>query len=159
MKLFFLMVLCLLACSRDGRAADDTKMTLGFGPSVDGQTNPKMFAAGLENDWGNFALYTHCGALFESPFNPFCALVPSARVQTPDGMFIRMGVGPAWFAHSDSRLSSHYEFNISAAWGYYQGTVEMGLEADHFSNAGLPIANPNPNLGSDHILIYLGFPI
>lgn len=148
-----LITALMLIGSIEARAGD--YLTLGFGPSVDGETNPKMAALGYEKTWGEFSLYPHCGAMFEAQINGWCAIVPGVHVETTSGIFTRVGVGPSLFQHTDDRLSSNFEFNISFALGFIQGPVIVGIEGDHFSNAGLPIVNPNPNLGSDHILLLI----
>lgn len=158
MKKYFLAFLFLLSVQVIAGAlgfltskafADADHITVAFGPSVNGNTNPKMGAVGYEKVLGNLSLKAHGGAVFSAPWNAFIAAVVSARVETPSGLFMRTGVGPAWFAHTDERLSSRGEFNISTAVGLVQDGFAVGLEHDHFSNAGLV----PPNLGSDHVCL------
>ena len=127
--------------------------TIGFGPSVDGTTNPKEFALGYEKTWGEFGLFTHCGLLFESETNGYCAIVPGVHIQTLSGIFVRAGVGPAYVINTDARISSHFNFNIDFMLGFYQGPAFFYGEAGHLSNAGLT----PPNLGDDHLLIGIGW--
>lgn len=144
MKLFlaFLMLFSVPAFAVD-------HITVAFGPSINGTTNPKMGAIGYEKVLGNLSLKLHCGAIFSEKWNPWCALPISARVETASGLFMRTGVGPAFFKMTDERLSSRWQFNISTAVGLVQDGFAVGLEHDHFSNAGLV----PPNLGSDHIML------
>jgi hypothetical protein len=151
----FLIGLAVILVGHRAHAGD--YVTLAFGPSVDGTTNPKLAAAGYEKTWGEFSIYSHCGALFEDPINPFCAVVPGVHIETVSGIFTRVGVGPALFTHTNSRLSSRPEFNISFALGLVQNGFIVGLEGDHFSNGGLPLASPNPNLGDDHVSLLVEF--
>lgn len=138
----------LLLCQSQARADN---LSIGFGPSLDNNTHPQMLTIGHEKIWGEFSVYTHCGAMFESPWNPWCAVVPSVHIESTSGIFTRAGVGPALFGYTDDRLSSHFNFNISWTVGLTQNGWEAGLEADHFSNAGLwP-----PNLGSDHLCLVI----
>lgn len=133
--------------------ADDI-VTIGFGPSLDGTTNPKELALGYEKTWGELSLYTHCGALFESETNGYCAVLIGVHIETPAGVFTRLSVGPAYVLHiSDPRISSNLNANIVAALGVYQGPAFGGLEFGHISNAG---AVP-PNLGDDHGLVQIGW--
>jgi len=143
----YLVSILLLALSCPAFATDH--LTLAFGPSLNGNTNPKMGIIGYEKVLGNLSLKAHCGAIFSALWNPFCALPISARVETNSGLFMRVGVGPAYFHHTDERLSSQWEFNISSAIGLTHDGFAVGIEHDHFSNAGLV----QPNLGRDHLLL------
>jgi hypothetical protein len=131
-------------------------LTVAFGPSVNENTNPKMGAIGYEHVSGNLSLRAHAGWIFSDPWNPFVAAVVSLRVETAAGAYMRTGLGPAWFHHVDNRLSSRWEFNISTAIGLVDvGGAAVGLQHDHFSNAGLV----PPNLGSDHVSLVVEVPI
>lgn len=145
MKMIFACLMLLI--SVPAFAVDH--LTLAFGPSINGSVNPKMGAIGYEKVLGNLSLKAHCGAMFTEKWNPWCAAVVSARVETTSGLFMRTGVGPAYFGHTDDRHSSRGQFNISTAIGLVQNGFAVGLEHDHFSNAGLV----QPNLGSDHVCL------
>ncbi len=135
---------------------DRDHLTIAFGPSVNGNTNPKMGALGYEKVLGNLSLRAHTGFIFSDPWNHFVAGVVSLRVETAAGAYMRTGLGPAWFHHVDDRLSSRWEFNISTAIGLVDvGGAAVGLQHDHFSNAGLV----PPNLGSDHVSLVVEVPI
>lgn len=135
---------------------DVDHLTIAFGPSVNGNTNPKMGAVGYERVSGNLSLRAHAGWIFSDQWNPFVAGVVSLRVETTAGVYMRAGLGPAWFKHVDERLSSRWEFNISTAVGLVDlGGAAVGLQHDHFSNAGLV----PPNLGSDHLSLVVEVPI
>jgi hypothetical protein len=132
--------------------ADDI-VTVAFGPSLDGTTNPKEFALGYEKTWAELSLYTHCGAIFEADLNGYCAVTVGVHIETPSGLFTRATVGPAYVARMNERLSSHFNFNLVFAVGAYQGPAFFDIEAGHLSNAGLwP-----PNLGDDHALAQIGY--
>ncbi len=146
--LFLAIVLMPATCAR----ADDI-ITVGFGPSLNGTTNPKEFALGFEKTWGEFSLYTHCGLLFEGETNGYCAVLVGVHIETPAGVFTRAGVGPAYVAHTSDRISSNVNANISVAVGVYQGPAFAAIEYGHLSNAG---AVP-PNLGDDHALAQIGY--
>lgn len=133
--------------------ADDIG-SIGFGPSLDGTTNPKELALGYEKTWGEFGLLTHCGLLFESDTNGYCAIVPGVHIETESGIFVRAGVGPAYVAKiSNPRISSHWNANIDFAIGVYQGPAVAYIELGHLSNAGAVL----PNLGDDHALVGIGW--
>lgn len=132
--------------------ADDI-VHIGFGPSLDGTTNPKELALGHEKTWGEFSVLTHCGFLFEAALNGYCAVVPGIHVETPSGIFVRAGVGPAYVINTNDRISSHVNANIDFMAGVYQGWGYIYGEGGHLSNAGFV----PPNLGDDHLLIGIGF--
>jgi hypothetical protein len=150
MKLFLGVI--ILACLSSIAAADDLG-TIGFGPSLDGTTNPKELALGYEKIWGEIGIYTHCGLLFENETNGYCAVVPGVHIETLSGIFVRAGAGPAYVLHTDNRISSHWNVNVDFALGVYRGSAYAFLEGGHISNAGLV----PPNLGDDHGLIGLGW--
>lgn len=80
-----ILALLLLAVSSFARA--DDIINVGFGPSLDGTTNPKEFAVGYEKTWGEFGIFTHCGLLFESDLNGYCAIIPGVHIETASGIF------------------------------------------------------------------------
>jgi hypothetical protein len=125
---------------------------VGFGPSLDGTTNPKEFAIGHEKVIGEFGLLSHCGLLFEGELNGYCAIVPGVHIETLSGIFVRAGVGPAYVLHTSDRISSHWNANIDFMLGFYQGWGLIYAEGGHLSNAGFV----PPNLGDDHLLIGIG---
>lgn len=135
--------------------ADDIA-TVGFGPSLNGNTNPKEFALGYEKTWGEVALYSHCGAIFEQLTNGYCSTGLGVHIETPSGLFTRATVGPAYVLKiSEPRLSSHWNANIVFAIGAYQGNAFFDVEYGHLSNAGVV----PPNLGDDHALAQIGWKI
>jgi hypothetical protein len=128
--------------------ADD--LVLSFGPTLNGNTNPKMAGIGYEFILGDeVSLMPECRGIFNSPLNGACALVLSARVETASGLFMRLGAGPAWVFRTDDRVSSNFNFNLQGVIGIAAKGWYLGAGYWHYSNAGLPIAYPNPNLGRD----------
>lgn len=151
----FLTVFGLLftvACVSKAAKADDF-IHIGFGPSLDGTTNPKEFALGYEKTWGEFGVFTHCGLLFESSTNAYCAALLGVHIETISGIFVRAGVGPAYVENISDRISSHWNANIDFMLGAYQGPAFFYAEGGHLSNAGLV----PPNLGDDHLLVGIGW--
>lgn len=147
-------ILFVIACTCKTVRADDI-VHVGFGPSLDGTTNPKEFALGYEKVWNEFSVFTHCGLLFESSTNGYCSIVPGVHIQTISGIFVRAGVGPAYVIHTSDRISSHLNANIDFMVGFYQGPAFFYAEGGHLSNAGwVP-----PNLGDDHVLVGIGWRI
>lgn len=135
-----LAAILLLSCT-----AHADHLSISFGPSLNGGTNPKFAALGYEKVFDPGSLLFECGGMFEAPIIGVCSAVLSARVQTQGGMFVRMGVGPAFITHTDDRLSSIFEFNIQSAIGFTQEGWDIGIGYRHYSNAGLfP-----PNYGRD----------
>ncbi len=146
------VILYVCACTARVARADDIGY-LSFGPSLDGTTNPKELALGFEKTWGELGLLTHCGLLFESGTNGYCAVPIGIHIETLSGVFVRAGVGPAYvFKISDPRISSHWNANIDFMMGFYQAWAFFFFEGGHISNAGVV----PPNLGDDHALIGLG---
>ena len=129
-------------------ASHGNQLAISFGPSLDGGTNPKYAALGYEFLGAMSSLLGECGGMFESQTNEVCMIVLSARVQTPAGLFTRVGVGPAVVFHTDDRLSSVGEFSLQGMVGLAQGGWDIGAKFQHFSNAGIV----PPNLGRDFIL-------
>lgn len=140
------------ACLCFSAKADDI-VTVGFGPSLNGNTHPQEFALGYEKTFGELSIYTHCGAIFEQETNGYCAVVLGVHIETPSGIFTRAGVGPAYVLRTSDRLSSHGNANIVVAVGVYNGHAFGDLEYGHLSNAGLV----PPNLGDDHALAQIGW--
>lgn len=127
-------------------------LVLSFGPTLNGNTNPKMAGIGYEYITGDeTSLMAECRGIFQSDFNGACALIISARVETPSGLFMRIGAGPAWVFRTDDRVSSNFNFNLQAVMGLAMHGWYLGAGYWHYSNAGLKLADPNPNLGRDFI--------
>jgi len=141
----WIFALAFLAAS----TAHADNLSIAFGPSLDGDTHPHMLAVGHEKILGEVSIFSHCGIMFGSPWNPWCAVVPSVHIETLSGIFTRAGVGVAYFARTDDRVSSNVNANISWTVGLTQNGWEAFLEADHFSNGGLKPPNP----GSDHVCL------
>jgi hypothetical protein len=135
-------------------ASADDFATVGFGPSLNGTTNPKELAVGYEKTWSELSLYNHCGAIFEAELNGYCSVTVGVHIETPSGIFTRATVGPAYVMRiSQPRISSHWNANIVVAVGVYQGRAFFDVEYGHLSNAGwVP-----PNLGDDHGLAQIGY--
>lgn len=150
--LFVFSVLVLLLAWRAPAHADDL-VTVGFGPSLNGTTNPKELALGYEKTWSELSLYNHCGAIFQDPLNGYCAVTVGVHIETPSGLFTRATVGPAYVMRLNDRISSHWNANIVVAVGVYQGQAFFDLEYGHLSNAGFV----PPNLGDDHALAQIGW--
>ena len=129
------------------RAAHGDSAVLSFGPTLNGNTNPKMAGIGYEHTWANASLLAECRGIFSSPINGACGLTLSARVETSSGMFIRVGAGPAYYFRVDDRVSSNWNANLQGAVGLTQGGWAIGVLWVHYSNAGLV----PPNLGRDFI--------
>jgi hypothetical protein len=147
----FAVLSCLGACSL---ARADDHINIALGPSLNGSTNPKFGSLGYEKTFGHGSLIAQCTAIFTAPIpTGACSLVLSARVQTPDGWFTRVGVGPGFVTRTDDRLSSIPEINIRYAFGIDEGGWEVGLEGAHWSNASIW---GGPNLGRDFAGFFLG---
>jgi hypothetical protein len=136
----------LMVCAYSGRAFCDS-VVITLGPTLNGNTNPKMAGLGYEYTWGQGSLLPECRAIFSDPVNGACELVLSARVETHSGLFMRLGAGPAWYFREDDRVSSHFNFNLQGALGLTQNGWALGVVLIHYSNAGLV----PPNLGRDYI--------
>ncbi len=144
-KFAFVLAFIFFTCL----SAKADHITLGFGPSINGDVNPKMGSIGYEKIWGNISIKPRCGAIFSSPWNGWCSVVVSTRVETVSGFFMRTGLGPAYFQRTSDRLSSRGQINMVTAIGMVQAGYAVGLEHNHFSNAG--IVPPNP--GSDSVCL------
>lgn len=146
-----LLFAAILHCGKEASARPDLgvseHLVLSFGPTLNGNTNPKFAALGFEKIWDDLSLLTECRGIFSDPINGACSLVASARVETVSGLFMRVGAGPAWVFRKDDRVSSNFNFNIQGAIGITNQDVDIGLCYSHFSNAGLV----PPNLGRDFI--------
>lgn len=143
----------LLWCTRHAAAAErpDLETTehlvLGGGPTLNGNTNPKYASLGYEWLFRDLSVLAECRGIFSEQFNGACSLVFSARVETVSGLFMRLGVGPAWYFRVDDRVSSNLNANIQGCAGITSGGVDVGGCLSHFSNAGwVP-----PNLGRDFV--------
>jgi hypothetical protein len=125
-------------------------LVLSFGPTLNGNTNPKHASVGYEfplSSAGEAVLMPECRGIFSEGFNGACELVLSARVETQSGLFMRLGAGPAWYFREDDRVSSHFNFNLQGAIGLTASGLDLGIAYIHYSNAGLW----GPNLGRDFL--------
>lgn len=150
--LFGLSVVIVLLALRPASAADH--LVLSFGPTLNGNTNPKMAGVGYELSWSEASLLAECRGIFSDPINGACSLVVSARVETASGLFVRVGAGPGWVFRTDDRVSSNFNFNLQGVVGVVSSqSLIIGAGYWHYSNAGLPVTgdSPNPNLGRDFI--------
>jgi hypothetical protein len=142
----------LLAYSSSGQA--NTTLNVAFGPSLNsGDTNPKAGQLGVEFHFNTSSLAVACAGIFESPLNGECDVIFSARITTKDGMFIRLGAGPAYFFRTDDRVSSNWNATIEAAIGFTQDGWSAGVKEKHGSNAGFV----PPNFGRDWLLAFIEF--
>ncbi len=138
-----------------GSIAQANSVNLGFGPSLNGSTNPKSAKLGYELDLTDaFSFTASATGIFEPKMIGAFSLVASAKALTPSGMFLRIGFGPGVITSTDDRLSSIPEFNIVYATGLASESVEGGIEGNHWSNAGF---FGGPNLGRDSALLFLAF--
>lgn len=122
-------------------------LVFSFGPTLNGNTNPKMAGVGYERVWNESSLLAECRGIFSSDLNGACALVFSARVETLSGLFMRLGAGPAWYFRRDDRVSSNFNFNLQGAIGLTHNGWDVGAGYFHYSNAGIW----GPNLGRDFL--------
>lgn len=134
-------------------------LALSFGPSLDGSIGEiKALQAGYEfyGSGGSFSLVLETGGWnWQDSFTFFGGANFGVHVVSPDGISMRVGVGPSLISQTDDRLSSLFEFHIQAKVGLQVSNFSTGLQFDHFSNAGLwP-----PNLGRDLLSVYIGFPL
>lgn len=136
-----------------GPQAHADHLTLLFGGSIENAPNPKLLKLGWEKVFDPASLHVACGAMFEGETNVECSAVLSMRVQTPGGVFARIGAGPAYVMHTDDRVSSNLNANIQAALGLIQNGYEVGACWDHLSNGGLV----PPNLGRDFLGLCIGW--
>lgn len=126
---------------------------IAFGPSMDGGTNPKYGSIEVEKDWGDFALVVNTTGVFAGPAFAIISIIPSIKVVTPAGLFLRGGVGPAYTTQVNDRLSSPGQINIEMAGGLWNELGEVGFKGDHWSNGS--IVGGGPNLGADTLQAYL----
>lgn len=150
----FKFAVCLLAFLWQPWAQAN-HLALSFGPSLNGATNPKYASIGYVHDFGHLELRGQCSVIFDNPYFAACSLVPSLKVVSPGGFFVRVGVGPGFVTHTNDRVSSYAEANIRYAVGLDSGGYEVGVEGSHWSNAGFK----GPNLGMDQAGFYLGIRI
>lgn len=137
-------------------AAHADNLVLGFGPTLNGNTNPKAASLGYEYTFGEASLLSECRGIFSERLNGACEVVLSARVETTSDLFMRLGVGPAWYFYTDDRVSSNFNFNLQGCIGLTQDAVILGACWVHYSNAGIAFNGaPNPNLGRDFLSIMI----
>ena len=151
--LFLFIVLLPIQCVR----ADS--LVISGGPTLNGNTNPKMAGIGYEYTFGEGSLVGECRGIFSEKINGACGLVLAARVETLSGLFMRLGAGPAWYFRTDDRVSSNFNFELMGCVGVVSNGVILGVCYIHYSNAGLPIVDPNPNLGRDFIGALVQIPL
>lgn len=137
-----------------GCQAEADTVSIAFGPSMDGGTNPKYGSLEYEKDWGEFALVFNATGVFAGPAFAIISVVPSVKAVTSSGLFLRGGVGPAYTTAQSDRLSSPAQINIEMAGGLYDERVELGAKGDHWSNGS--IVGGGPNLGADTLQVYAG---
>ncbi len=145
----------LLGGIRHARASDH--LVVSFGPTLNGNTNPKTAGLGYEYGFGEASLLAECRGIFSEQLNGACGVVFSAAVETLSGLFVRVGAGPAWVFRTDDRVSSNFNFDLQAMVGATSGKNRLGACYIHYSNAGLPLADPNPNLGRDFLTACAAF--
>lgn len=155
--LFGIFLAFLLLGVRHASASDH--LVVNFGPTLNGNTNPKTAGLGYEYGVDELSILAECRGIFSEKINGACGLVFSAAVETPSGLFISLGAGPAWVFHTDERVSSNFNFELRGMVGFTAGKSRLGGCYTHYSNAGLPLADPNPNLGRDFLTACLAFAI
>jgi hypothetical protein len=79
--------------------------------------------------------------------NMYVAALIGLKVQSKGGLYVMAEIGPALISSPDSRLGSHYQFDIGFGGGLNVGGVGLGAKLKHFSNAGLK----QPNAGVDAV--------
>lgn len=147
----FKFAVCLLAFLYQPVANAGT-LHLSFGPSLNGTTNPKSASVGIAQKVAHLEILAQCSVIFDNPYFAACSLVPSVKVVTTTGFFVRIGTGPAYVTHTNDHVSTPFEVNIRYALGVENDGWEAGAEGSHYSNAGIKGAN----LGMDHAGFYLG---
>lgn len=130
-------------------------IAISFGPTLNGNTNPKTAGLAYEYTFGEASLLGGCRGIFSEKLNGACSLVLSARVETASGLFMRLGAGPAWYFREDDRVSSNFNFNLLGCVGLTQSGVVLGACYAHYSNAGLW----GPNLGRDFLEALIQIPL
>ena len=149
----FLSIFCIIVFAillffrKEGQCSDS--ILLNFGPTLNGNTNPKTAGIGYEIRFNESSVIGQCRGIFSEQLNGACSALYSASIITPGGVLLRIGAGPAWVFRTDDRVSSHFNFNLEAMLGFTAGKSAIGACLVHYSNAGLPLADPNPNLGRD----------
>jgi hypothetical protein len=126
---------------------------LAFGPSLD---QPRAAKKALHLSYpATPILNLGAGVVTESGATLYADANLGVHVVTPAGLAGRIGFGPALFSRTGDRLSSVFNFHIQARGGLCANGFEVGMQFDHFSNAGL--VPPNPGL--DLLAFYVGVPL
>ena len=148
--------LCLLA-SLFCWSAQAHSLSLSFGPSLDGTIGvQKALQLAGEYQVGPGSFVLESGGWNEpNGFAVFGGLSAGIHIVTEDGISARVGFGPCAISQTDDRLSSIFEFHIQARLGLEMKFWGVGVQFDHFSNAGLV----PPNLGRDLASLYLSVPL
>jgi hypothetical protein len=127
---------------------------LGFGPSWDqGKTNQKILKLAYEKTWKELSVISECGVWSDDIWVKLCDMNVGVRVETTNGVFARLGVGPSYLSHTDDRISTNFEFNLQGAIGIQQDHWGAGVKGDHYSNAGMK----QPNDGRDFIGMFIAY--
>ena len=151
MKLAALILLFSTSCF--GNA-----LSLSFGPSLDDNRigEKKAIMAGYEFQWSELSLNLESGAWNDPKGETFFGGANvGLHLVNPDGLSMRVGVGPTGLSQTGDRTSSIFEFHIQVRAGLDLDNFSTGFSFDHFSNAGLV----PPNLGLDLLSLYIGFPL
>lgn len=150
-----LLLLALPVYAQDGSM-------LKLGPSLNGNTlvSAKFFSLGYQSTFVSVFDYQYEGGFFidnqgegrKSAAFANAALGLSIIKET---LYTRFFFGPALISDTDTRLSTHYQFNTDAEIGIRdERDVAMGIGYKHMSNAGIKL----PNAGRDFIFIKLAIP-
>ncbi len=135
--------------------AHSDQINIGFGPCLDSSNlQPHIGKVQYEKDLGNFALVVNAVGVFAGPTFGIFSVVPSLKVVTPEGIFMRAGVGVGYTTQVNARLSSPAQFNIETCGGLNYGWAEIGPCFDHWSNGS--ILGGGPNLGLDAAFLSAG---
>ncbi len=132
-------------------------LSISFGPTIDGTIGTqKVFMLGYEMQDGPLSLLLESGGWNEpGGFAIFGGANAGLHIVAPSGMAMRAGFGPSLISQTDDRLSSLFEFHIQMKIGLEHDGYGVGLQGDHFSNAGIVL----PNLGRDIVSLYIQFPM
>jgi hypothetical protein len=137
--------------------AGEHSLSLSFGPTINGTIGAKKaLALGYEHNWSGPSVLLTAGTWNADGGMAFYGSVNlGVHVAAPSGLMARIGFGPAAISQTDDRLSSIGEFHIQARAGLELARWSVGLQFDHFSNAGIV----PPNLGRDIVALYIGIPL